>query len=195
MDDVATPDSVRLALPFEAEQLAAVQRRAWTTDLPAPVSAALLAQADLAAMATAWQAAIVRPPLATCRVLVAVAASTPAVVESGTASEQRVAGFAVVGPSGDPDADPSRDAAVVEFVIDPVARRRGHGSRLMHAVVDTARADGFGELTWWVGSTDDVLRGFLTEAGWAPDGAHHEIGTDDDAGVVLRQVRLRTDIS
>ena len=53
------------------------------------------------------------------------------------------------------------------------------------------RADGFERATWWVGSTDDALRSFLAGSGWAPDGAHREIGTEDGSAV-LRQVRLHT---
>ena len=43
----------------------------------------------------------------------------------------------------DPDAEPGEDALVAEFVVDPSAQRQGHGSRLLNAVADTLRADGF----------------------------------------------------
>ncbi|MFT3861548.1 GNAT family N-acetyltransferase [Micropruina sp.] len=172
-------DSVRLALPVEAPQLAAIQRRAWLQRLPQPVADAVLARFDLAAMTDSWHAAIVRPPLAQFRVLVAV-------------SNDRVAGFAVVGPSDDPDAEPGVDALVAEFAVDPQAQRRGHGSRLLNACVDTLRADRFERATWWVRTTDDVLRRFLVEAGWAADGGHQEVG---EADTRLKLVRLHTDIS
>ncbi|NMD47162.1 MAG: GNAT family N-acetyltransferase, partial [Propionibacterium sp.] len=68
-------DSVRLALPAEAAQIAAVQRRTWTQQLPAEVAEEVLAGVDLETMAASWQAAIQRPPLAQFRVLVAVADS------------------------------------------------------------------------------------------------------------------------
>lgn len=70
----------------------------------------------------------------------------------------------------------------------------GAGSRLVNAAVDTLRADGFTRATWWVRTTDDVLRAFLSEAGWAPDGAHRETGTEDEQTRV-KEVRLHTDIS
>lgn len=177
---------VRLALPTEAGAIAALQRRAWQQTLPAAVAADALASADLAAMTTAWQAAILRPPLATLRVLVAVGADA--------AGEGRVVGFAAVGPSDDPDAEPGRDGIVAEFAVDPPAQRLGHGSRLLQACVDTLRADGFTRATWWVRSTDDALRRFLAEAGWAADGGHRELGTVDGLARV-RLVRLHTDIS
>ena len=92
------------------------------------------------------------------------------------------------------DADGGADGAVDEFAIDPTARRRGHGGRLVNACVDTLRADGFARAQWWVDSTDDVLRRFLLAAGWAPDGAHRELGLDESDAVRLKQIRLHSDI-
>lgn len=181
----AQPHSVRLALPSEAAGIAAVQRRSWTQLYAEPVAARLLDATDLAAMTTAWEAAIRRPALATLRVLVAVDSSQ---------GSHRVVGFAALGPSDDPDADPAQDGLVAEFAVDPLGQRLGHGSRLLQACMDTLRADGFSRATWWVRATDDPLRGFLTGAGWAPDGAHTELGTDQGAPGV-KFVRLHTDIS
>ena len=64
----------------------------------------------------------------------------------------------------------------------------------MNACVDTLRADGFVRARHWLRSDDDVRRTFLTEAGWAPDGAHREIGSEDDA-VRVKQIRLHTAIA
>lgn len=174
-------DSVRLALPAEAGQIAALQRRGWVQQFPADVADSVLGTVDLASMTASWEAAIQRPPLAQFRVLVAVA-------------DSRIVGFAAVGPSDDEDAEPGADGMVAEFTIDPQAQRSGHGSRLLNACMDTLRADGFERATWWVRSTDDALRRFLTEAGWGADGGHQEVGTDDDATRV-KLVRLHTDIS
>lgn len=180
-DRPRTPDSCRLALPAEAERIAAVQRRSWEQLLPPDVSSSILRSVDLATMAQSWAAAITRPPLATMRVLVAV-------------SDARVVGFAAVGPSDDADADQATDGLVAEFIIDPPAQRQGHGSRLLNAVADTLRADGFSRATWWVRSTDDPLRTFLESAGWAPDGAHQVVGTEDEAAQV-KMIRLHTALS
>ena len=172
-------DSVRLALPAEASEIAAIQRRAWAQQLPADVAWSVLRGIDADSMATSWHAAIVRPPLATLRVLVAIGGA-------------RVAGFAAVGPSTDPDAE-SSDGLIAEFVIDPAAQRRGHGSRLLNACIDTMRADGFSRATWWVRSVDDIVRVFATGAGWAADGSHSEVGSEDDR-TRLKLVRLHTSI-
>lgn len=172
--------AVRLALPREASQIAAIQRRSWGEDLPREAAEQALAEVDLDAAAASWEAAIIRPPLAQQRVLAAV-------------EDNRVTGFAAIGPSDDPDAEAGVDALVVEFVVDPPARRRGHGSRLLTAVADTLRADGFGRATWWVLPSDDALRRFLDTAGWAPDGSHRVVGTE--SGARLKLVRMHTDIS
>lgn len=159
--------------------LALLQRRDWQAAND-PVSALMLAQVSAEDMTQVWHAAIMRPPLAPCRVLVAV-------------EEDTVVGFATTMPSDDPDAEESRDGLISEFLIDDSVRGRGHGSRLLNAAVDTLRADGFTRATWWVRSTDDRLRLFLTESGWAADGSHREIGSDDDQ-VRIKQVRLHTSI-
>lgn len=181
----ATPrpvaDSVRLALPVEAAAIAELQRRSWTAQLAEGQAAPVLDGIDAQQMAQAWENAIRRPPRAQFRVLVA--------LEQG-----RVVGFASTVPSPDPDAEAGADGAVDEFAVDPPAQRRGHGSRLLHACVDTLRADGFVRAAWWVNASDDALRRFLSEAGWAPDGGRREIGTDDES-VRLKQVRMHTDIS
>ena len=173
-------DSVRLALPAEAAGIAALQRRGWTQTLPKDLSGEVMASVDLATMTERWEQAILRPPLAQFRVLVAL-------------GDERVVGFAAVGPSDDPDAEAGEDALVAEFVVDPQAQRRGHGSRLLQACIDTLRADSFGRVTWWVHVTDDALRSFLTEAGWAADGAHTEVALSE-GGPSLKLVRLHTAI-
>ncbi|WP_228266149.1 GNAT family N-acetyltransferase [Microlunatus elymi] len=174
-------DSVRLALPAEAAAIAAIQRRSWPERLPEPVSEQLLGQADLEQMAELWEQAISRPPQARYRVLVAI-------------GNEQLVGFATTTPSPDTDAHPQTDGAIDEFVIDRPAQRQGHGSRLLNACADTLRADGFTHARWWLVSTDDITRRFLQEAGWAPDGAHREIGTEDGSHRI-KQIRLHTDIT
>jgi GNAT superfamily N-acetyltransferase len=172
-----TADSVRTAWPAEAAAIAELQRRAWA-DAPGELGASLLASVPVEQMTQAWHRAITRPPRAAYRVLVAV-------------EQDRVVGLATTLPSEDADADSGRDGEVDQFLVDPVARHRGHGSRLLNACADTLRADGFTRASWWVGTTDDELRRFLTAAGWAPDGASREIGSEDGS-LRLRQVRLQT---
>ena len=173
-------DSVRLALPAESWGIASVQRRSWG-DTGDDAMRSLLKGIDLDTMAATWHSAISRPPEARWRVLVAVAGG-------------QVVGLATTLPSQDPDADPGTDGAIDELVVDPTARRRGHGSRLLNACIDTLRADGFVRVRHWLRADDDLRRAFLTDAGWAPDGAHREIGSEDDA-IRVKQIRLHTAIA
>lgn len=171
------PDSVRLALPVEAATIAEIQR-AWLATQPR--FAALLKELDVARMGEAWLMAITRPPLASYRVLVALS------------SDDEVVGFAAVGPSDDPDAELT-DGLIAEFCVHPEHRDVGHDDRLMHAAVDTLKADGFTRATWWLNADDDATRTLLTESGWAADGAHQEVG-DEDEQLRIKQVRLHTSL-
>ena len=54
----------------------------------------------------AWQQSLTRPGDARNRVLVAL-------------ERNRVVGFAMTGPGGDPDCDPVADAELTEFTVDP----------------------------------------------------------------------------
>jgi GNAT superfamily N-acetyltransferase len=174
-------DSVRLAWPAEAGAIAELQRRVWASELDADVAGAVLAGVTTAEMTDAWHQAISRPPRARFRVLVAV-------------EQDRVVGYATTVPAEDPDLDQTHEGEVQEFAVDPPARHRGHGSRLLNACADTLRADGFTRARWWVATRDDALRRFLTSAGWAADGSSREIGSEE-ASVRLKQVRLHTDLS
>ncbi|SHJ86496.1 Acetyltransferase (GNAT) domain-containing protein [Tessaracoccus bendigoensis DSM 12906] len=176
MGAMSVSDSVRLALPAEAVDLARIQRRVWSQS-DALASAVQATAADEATRA--WHDAIVRPPLAHFRVLVAI-------------GEAGIVGFAVTGPSGDPDAE-ATTGSIGEFIVDPAQRGKGHGSRLLNAAVDTLRTDGYLVATMWVPATDDALREFLVASGWGTDGAHQEVGVDDE-GTHLKLVRLHTDI-
>lgn len=169
---MTVPASVRLALPSEAVDIARLQRECWSR---LPEGDELLSQVDESAAVEAWRLAIARPPLATLRVLVAV---DPAPV-----------GFAVTGPSDDPDSGPT-DGLVAELVAPDLAG--DHAARLVNAAIDTLRADGFQIAHMWLSSDDDAMRAFLTECGWAPDGAHREVGTE--SGLRRKMVRLHTDI-
>lgn len=175
---MSVSDTVRLAMPAEAVDIARIQRRAWG-EHPLLAEGASSIRSDEAVQS--WHEAIAKPPLAHCRVLVAIGKS------------EQVAGFAVTGPSGDPDADVT-DAEIAEFVIDTAQRGRGHGSRLINAAVDTLRADGFEVARIWVPTANDALRAFLTGCGFAADGAHQEIAMAEGAPG-LKLVRLHTAIS
>lgn len=173
--------SVRVAWADDAPAVAALQVRGWRDAYADLIPAEELAALPVDVFETRWHDAISRPKEARERVLVALERAS-------------VRGFAATMPSTDADADPATDAEITEFVVDPDHRHAGHGSRLLHAVVDTLRSDRFSTATIWVASTDDRIRGFLTEQGWAADGAHRELDLHGDGNVLVKAVRLHTDL-
>ncbi len=177
---MSSPGFVRLALPAEARAITDLQRAVLAE--PTHPYMPLLAQMPADEMTRVWHEAITRPPLASYRVLVAT---------EGHGPDSPVVGMVAVTPSGDPDAE-AEDGEVADLFVHPARRGQGHGTRLVQAAVDTMRADGFTRARWWLVSTDDELRAFLTGMGWAPDGAHAEQQVE---GLHLKLVRLHTDIS
>jgi len=168
--------SVRVGWADDAPAIAELQLRAWR-DRYADLVPADALPVDVEAAAAAWRASLASPGDARNRVLVAL-------------ERNRVVGFAITAPAGDPDCDPVAVAELSELTVDPGERGLGHGSRLLQAAVDTMRADRFSRSVLWVAATDDALRGFLTGAGWAADGAHREL--EGDGATRLREVRLHT---
>jgi GNAT superfamily N-acetyltransferase len=169
--------SVRAAGPADVPEIARVQVETWRVGyasvLPEPVLAGLTVEDT----AEAWAEAVAMPPSPRHHVLVAL--------------EQRwLVGFTALAPATDLEPDdpaPDTTAAVGPLLVEPRWTRRGHGSRLMAAAVDHARADGMTRAVMWVPEADTVSREFLIGAGWSPDGLAREL--DTGAGE-LREVRM-----
>ncbi|WP_395694864.1 GNAT family N-acetyltransferase [Nocardioides sp.] len=170
--------SVRVAWADDAAAIAELQLRTWRAAYAGLLPPDAL-PADVEGAAAAWHAALTRPGDARNRVLVAL-------------ERNRVVGFAITSPAGDPDCDPVADGELAELTVDPGERGKGHGSRLLQAAVDTMRADRFSRGVLWAIASDDELRAFLTAAGWAPDQAHRELALDEAGGTTVKQVRLHT---
>ena len=181
MSNPTTDVSVRVAWADDAPAIAALQLRTWHDTYAEVVPEAAL-PTDVDATAAAWRASLARSTDARNRVLVAL-------------ERNRVVGFALTTPAGDPDCDPVVDAELMEFTIDPHERGKGHGSRLLQAAVDTMVADRFTRAVLWSLSGDDALRRFLSEAGWAADSAHRELDLDGEGTTLVKQVRLHTQFS
>jgi len=173
---VSADVSVRLAWPDDAPAIATIQRAHWLRTYGEAVDEDQFDALDETVMTARWTQLISAPHDARIRSLVALERAT-------------VRGFALVHPCHDPDADQIRDGEIGEFVVDADHRRVGHGARLLHACADTLGADGFERGIWWVSPSDDVLRAYLLEAGWAPDGAHREFA---GATGPVKQIRLHT---
>ena len=172
--------SARLAWPDDAPAIVRIQLASWRSSYAHLIPADELAALDPDELAERWATTITTPQDARLRVLVAL-------------ERADVRGFALVHPSFDPDSDRVSDGEVGEFVVDADHQRAGHGSRLLQAVMDTLVADKFTRAVWWLNSEDDALRAFVTESGWAPDGAHRELGSA--TGATVKQVRLHTSLA
>jgi GNAT superfamily N-acetyltransferase len=173
---------VRPARLIDAAAFAAVQHRSWTVD-GARLGIGIPPALDV--LERAWQRAITAPPSHRHRTWVA--------VDSAPGTDT-VVGVAALAPTSDPDLDADESIELVLFTVDPDHRRRGHGSRLLTAALQTAGADGEHEAVLWLVAADDELRHFLEAAGWAPDGAFRTL-EGDDAATQLRQLRLGTSLS
>jgi GNAT superfamily N-acetyltransferase len=173
------PDgTVRLAQAADAGAIARVQAAALSVSYRDLLPSKVAGRVDEEAARVAWTTAITAPPSSRHRVFVALSTSD-------------IVGFAATAPGADSDLDASADAELLALHVDPSALRHGHGSRLMHAVADYARDDGFARLVMWVFAADDALRGFLHAAGWAADGSTRDL----DMGELLHQVRMHTSIA
>ena len=159
------------------DDIAAVHKASWAASYAGTPLAALLARIDPADLALDWARAIISPPSAAERVLVAEAIS-----------EQTVVGFVAYGACTDPDA--SGEADLIALHVAPEYQRQGHGSRLLTAAIDAMAASGFTTAVCWVPLHEEHRRAFLLSAGWGPDGALRDLEAPD--GSLLREARLVT---
>ncbi|MFW3172378.1 N-acetyltransferase family protein [Geodermatophilus sp. CPCC 206100] len=172
--------SVRPAREADAAAIARVQTVTWRTAYRAVLPAVVLDEWDEDAVTASWLAAVTAPPTPAHGVLVAVERDT-------------VVGFAAYGPpevaagAGAHPAGPTTEVAAL--LVEPRWGRRGHGSRLLAAVADLARAGGVARLQTWLLDEDRVSAGFYESAGWAPDGW---VRTLDTGTAPLREARWHT---
>ncbi len=170
--------SVRPARPEDAERVARVQLATWAAAyrdlLPAETLALPLEQ-----VAAVWLNAIEAPPSPRHRLLVA-------------CEQAELVGFAASEPATDTDVDGLSTVELTAFLVEPRWGRRGHGSRLLAASVDHWRGDGQTVAVHWAFESDAATTGFLTSAGWGPDGLGRGLDTGPQ---VVRQRRFHADIT
>lgn len=177
-----TATTCRIAWPQDAEAIADVQIVAWRRSYSGVLPDEVLAGLDRGSLVGAWRNEISRPAEARQRILVAL-------------DESSVVGYVLTAPAADPDCDPAVDGEIDDLTVHGDHEHAGHGSRLLHAAVDTLRADRFQRAIVWLTSTDDARRAFLTESGWAADGAHRTLDLNDDGKALVNQVRLHTSLA
>ena len=170
--------SVRPARAEDVGEIARIHVETWRFGYARILPAAVLDALTVETAHAAWQDAVTEPPSPRHHVLVAV-------------EGQWTVGFAALSPAGDlepEDRDPQSTVAIAPVVVEPRWTRRGHGSRLMAAAVDIARADGMTRAVTWIPEADTVTREFLAGGGWAPDGLARGLDTGDGE---LREIRLQ----
>lgn len=176
---------VRPARPDEASEIARIQISTWRVAYRRLLPADVLDRLDPEWMAQRWQEAITDPPSPRHRVLVAIE----------QAARAEFAGFIAGGPADAqtrmPEEPPLPDdiAAITDLLVEPRWGRRGHGSRLLAAMVDHWRDDGFTTALAWAFESDPATRGFLAATGWEPDGARRALDVDD---LLVEQLRYHT---
>lgn len=168
--------SVRPARPEDAAAMARVQAVTWRTAYRSVLPPEVLDDWDDNAATEAWRAAVGAPPTPEHGTVVAV-------------ERDEVVGFAAFGPAEPPEgqrADPATPTTeVAVLLVEPRWGRRGHGSRLLAAVADLARAAGATRLQTWLPESDQASAGFLESAGWGRTGW---VRTLDTGAAPLREV-------
>jgi GNAT superfamily N-acetyltransferase len=169
--------SVRPAVPEDAAEIARIQVVTWRAAYRSVLPAATLDDWDTDGATASWRSAVTTPPTPGHGVVVALERNT-------------VVGFATFGPAeltpGEV-ADPAGPTAEVgTLLVEPRWGRRGHGSRLLAAVSDLARAGGVARLQVWLLEADPVSARFYESAGWAPDGWARTLDTGSEP---LREIR------
>ncbi|MET8835275.1 GNAT family N-acetyltransferase [Micromonospora sp. NPDC004540] len=180
---------VRPARPEDAGEIARLQLATWRVAYRRILPRHVLDNLDEAYLARRWSAAVQEPPSGAHRVLVAVE----------QAEQSYLVGFAASGPAdaealapGEPaEALADGVAAVTDLLVEPRWGRRGHGSRLLAAMVDHWREDGFTRAVAWAFDADAATRKFLTSTGWEPDGAARALDVED---MLVPQVRLHVGV-
>lgn len=174
------PESgVRLARTSDVDGIADVNVRSWRQRFTGTLPADVLDAMDPSDLAMVWASGILNPPTTGHRLLVAVEGSD-------------VVGYAAIGPSQDPDAV-AGTGELLALEVDPDQQRGGHGSRLLAAAVEHARAGGLDTVLVWCPLDDEPRRGFLQSAGWAPDSAYRDLAVGlaaDGDDRLVREVRL-----
>jgi L-amino acid N-acyltransferase YncA len=174
--------SVRPARADDAVEIARIQIETWRTGYASILPQPVLESLSVDTSREAWEEALSSPPSPRHHVLVA------------QEQDWRV-GFVATGPAEDlepDDPEPANTAFVGPLLVEPRWGRRGHGSRLLAAAVDHARADAMTRAIAWIPEADTASRAFFVSAGWAPDGLTRAL--DTGAGE-LREIRLHVSLT
>jgi ribosomal protein S18 acetylase RimI-like enzyme len=167
---------LRRAEPEDAEGIAAVHVRSWRAAYRGLVPDDFLVQLSVAERAAAWREQLVDE-----------AGGRGTFVAQ---SRDALVGFAAVGPTRDPFANPGT-GEVYAIYVDPDEWRRGIGSSLLTQAVEDLRGRGYTSATLWVLVANDIGRRFYEQHGWQVEGARQ---TYPIGGVELEEIRYRIEL-
>lgn len=102
--------------------------------------------------------------------------------------DERIVGFANVGPTRDADLDPEHVGELYAIYVLPDAWGGGAGRALMAELLALLRGDGFREAMLWVLEDNPRTRRFYELAGWRADGV---VKSDTFLDTSVREVRYR----
>ena len=174
---------VRESRQDDAAELGRIQAATWQQAYASIVPPAALAVMTEENAAAAWHSAIASPPSGGHRLFTA--------YERSSTGETTVGFIALAPPAEDEEDLSAPTAEIVTLLVEPRWGRRGHGSRLLSAAVDIARAGGARHMICWVIARDTATANFLRSAGWERDGWTRTL---DAAGQPIDQHRFATDI-
>lgn len=164
---------VRIGRPGDADAVADVQYRAWTTSYAEIVPADAMNQVDATAAAIRWRDSMLNPPSPSHRVLVA-------------ENDESIAGFAAIGPSRD-EGSPQDVGEVYILLVDPAATGSEVGSQLLTRAAEELRADGFTSAVGWLLEADRPTQELFGRVGWQLDDERREL----DMGRPVPEIRWR----
>ncbi|MBA3294892.1 MAG: GNAT family N-acetyltransferase [Geodermatophilaceae bacterium] len=184
--------NVRPARRHEAGEVARIQRTSWARAGTSVIPSSVLDRLVSDEVVSRWAATIEAPPTPGHHVLVA-------------REQETIVGLVAFGPAEDSDpsgengseamaageSDNGPTGEIATLLVEPRWGRRGHGSRLLAATVDMARADGVAQLITWIPENDVSAHTFFDSAGWREAGW---VRTLDADGTPLREICLHTSI-
>ncbi len=174
--------SVRLARPADAADVGRIQVATWQIGYATILPPTVLVNLSIPDVGAAWAQALTDPPSPQHHLFVAL-------------EGDQVVGFAVTAPADDfeaGDPDPDTTVAIGPLLVEPRWGRRGHGSRLLAAAIDTARMDSMTRAVAWLPEADTTSRAFFASAGWAADGYARALDTGSGE---LREVRIHASLA
>jgi len=101
----------------------------------------------------------------------------------------RIIGFVAFGTCRDEDVDQERVGEVYAIYLEPREWRRGHGSSLVGAAIESLQEEGYAEVTLWTLHNNERGIKFYEAVGFEADEAAQVVTRED--GTELHEARYR----